>query len=77
MDSLYQSLSDNQYDFYPTEYATMGCKKEPNTGEVYDPRYTFSGFYWNQYDLRNDVNILPMMKRLPSYYRYGPNDIDL
>ena len=55
----------------------MGCKKEPNTGEVYDPRYSFSGFYWNQYDLRNDVNILPMMKRLPSYYRYGPDDIDL
>ena len=50
----------------------MGCEKEKNTGVTYDPRYTRSGIYTNQYDLRNGVDVLEIMRDLPNWSAYGP-----
>ena len=55
----------------------MGCEKEKNTGETYDPRYTRSGIYTNQYDLRNGVDVLEIMQDLPSWSEYGPTSTEL
>ena len=50
-----------------------GCIEEPNTGYVYDPRFTVSGLYTNVYDVQEQNNVLSLLSHEPSYSHYCGN----
>ena len=52
----------------------MGCSVEKNTGLTNDPRYSESGIYTTEFDMRDDSGIYSRLALMPSYFSLGPDD---
>ena len=48
----------------------LGCVKEKNTKLIYDPRFTRSGIYTNDYEVENENSVLDFLRRQPSFSFY-------
>ena len=52
------------------ELMQFGCSTEKNTGLMYDPRFTKSGIYTDDFNVQVNNGVFAILQTQPDIYRY-------